>query len=285
VLSAAGPVVRRARVRGREERVRLLQGVPDRFAVGYQASGGSGHDHDLLQPLAARALVAHPGPLRLSVRSQSQNDRNDAGRLAQLPYLGETPTVPGPSLAGRTWRALINGRSQVIAQRTRAQNARRPLRRGAGGVPPTSPGLGTQKGRAGLRQLELPPAAPRRRRDLRLQEVEARNGQVRRRQRELNRRAQPPPAVARRRRIPGVGLRTAEAGVAFRDDPQRFRHAQAVGRYFGLVPCPDQSGDQNRLGHIPRGAGGRPPAPRRGHVAGGAARADGPRALGAGPAR
>ena len=32
----------------------------------------------------------------------------------------------------------------------------------------------------------------------------------------------------------------------------RFRSAKAVGRYFGLVPSQDQSGDKNRLGHITR---------------------------------
>src|SRR5262249_43415397 len=41
------------------------------------------------------------------------------------------------------------------------------------------------------------------------------------------------------------------------DDPRRrgahrFPNAKAVGRYFGLVPCQDQSGDRNRLGHITR---------------------------------
>jgi transposase len=55
-------------------------------------------------------------------------------------------------------------------------------------------------------------------------------------------------------------VRTAEAVAAFVDDPQRFRHAKAVGRYFGLVPCPDQSGDQNRLRHITREG---PPVVRR----------------------
>src|SRR5262249_59929109 len=52
--------------------------------------------------------------------------------------------------------------------------------------------------------------------------------------------------------IPGVGARTAEAVAAFIDDPHRFRNAKAVGRYFGLVPRQDQSGDRNRLGHITR---------------------------------
>jgi transposase len=44
--------------------------------------------------------------------------------------------------------------------------------------------------------------------------------------------------------------RTAEAEAAFIDDPDGFRDAKAVGRYFGLVPSQDQSGDRNRLGHI-----------------------------------
>jgi transposase len=252
VLSEAGQVVQRARVRGLEEMLRLLKGLPDRFEVCYEASCGYGHYHDLLQPLAARVLVAHPGQLRLIFRSKSKNDRNDAERLAKLLYLGETPTVHVPSLDVRTWRELINCRSQVIAKRTRAKNALRALLRGAGVVPPKSPGLWTKKGLAWLRQLELPTASQQLRRDLLLEEIEALTGQVRRLERELNRRAQETPAVARLRTIPGVGIRTAEAVVAFLDDPHRFRHAKAVGSYFGLVPCQDQSGDKNRLGHITR---------------------------------
>jgi len=252
VLSEAGQVVQRARVRGIDEMLRLLKGLPDRFEVCYEASCGYGHYHDLLQPLAARVLVAHPGQLRLIFRSKSKNDRNDAERLAKLLYLGETPTVHVPSLDVRAWRELINCRSQVIAKRTRAKNALRALLRGAGVVPPKSPGLWTKKGLAWLRQLELPTASQRLRRDLLLEEVEALNGQVRRLEQELNRWAQQTPAVARLRSIPGVGIRTAEAVAAFIDDPQRFRHAKAVGRYFGLVPCQDQSGDKNRLGHITR---------------------------------
>jgi transposase len=252
VLSEAGKVVQRARVRGLEEMLRLLKGLPDRFEVCYEASCGYGHYHDLLQPLAARVLVAHPGQLRLIFRSKSKNDRNDAERLAKLLYLGETPTVHVPSLDVRTWRELINCRSQVIAKRTRAKNALRSLLRGAGVVPPKSPGLWTKKGLAWLRQLELPTASQQLRRDLLLEEVEALNRQVRRIEQELNCRAQQTPAVARLRSIPGVGIRTAEAVAAFIDDPHRFRHAKAVGSYFGLVPCQDQSGDKNRLGHITR---------------------------------
>ena len=96
-LSETGHVVHRAQVRSIAEMVQTLQGLPERFEVCYEASCGYGHFHDLLRPLAARVLVAHPGHLRLIFRSKNKNDRNDAERLAKLLYLGETPTVHVPA--------------------------------------------------------------------------------------------------------------------------------------------------------------------------------------------
>jgi transposase len=251
-LNETGQVVRRTRVRGIPEMLGVLSGLPDRFEVCYEASCGYGHFHDLLRPLAARVLVAHPGQLRLIFRSKNKNDRNDAERLAKLLYLGETPTVHVPSVEVRTWRELINCRSQVIAKRTRAKNALRALLRSAGVVPPRQPALWTKKGLVWLRQLALPTPSQQLRRDLLLEEIDTLIRQVRRIERQLNQQAQHTPAVAQLRSIPGVGIRTAEAVAAFIDDPHRFGNAKAVGRYFGLVPCQDQSGDKNRLGHITR---------------------------------
>jgi transposase len=251
-LTETGQVAQRSRVRSIAEMVQILKGLPDRFEVCYEASCGYGHFHDLLQPLAARVLVAHPGQLRLIFRSKNKNDRNDAERLAKLLYLGETPTVHVPKLEVRTWRELINCRSQVIAKRTRAKNAVRALLRSAGVVPPKHPALWTKNGLIWLRQLELPTMSQQLRRDLLFEEIDTLSRQVQRIQRQLNRQAQKTPAVAQLRSIPGVGIRTAEALVAFIDDPHRFANAKAVGRYFGLVPSQDQSGDKNRLGHITR---------------------------------
>src|SRR5499427_300962 len=260
VLSDKGQLVQRGQVRGLEEVLRILKALPDRFEVCYEASCGYGHYHDLLRPLAARVLAAHPGRLRLIFRSRDKNDRKDAERLAKLLYLGEAPAVHVPSLDVRTWRELINCRGQVIAKRTRAKNALRALLRGAGVTPPRHPNLWTKAGLAWLRRLELPTVSQQLRRDLLLEEVEALSRQLRRIEQQLGRRARQLPAVAQLRSIPGVGIRTAEAVAAFVDDPDRFRSAKAVGRYFGLVPCQDQSGDKNRLGHITREG---PPVVRR----------------------
>jgi transposase len=175
--------------------------------------------------------------LRPIFRSKHKNDRNDAERLAKLLYLGETPTVHVPSLEVRTWREMINYRSQLIAKRTRARNTLRALLRSAGVNPPKHPGLWTKAGSRWLRQLELPTFFQQLRRDLLLEEIETLVRQVRRIEQQLNRQARRTSAVAQLRTIPGVGARTAEAVAAFIDDPQRFPNAKAVGRCFGLVPC------------------------------------------------
>jgi transposase len=60
------------------------------------------------------------------------------------------------------------------------------------------------------------------------------------------------PGVALLQSIPGVGPRTAEAVTAYIDDPGRFRRTRAIGSYFGLVPCQDQSARKNHLGRITR---------------------------------
>ena len=251
-LNQTGQVVHRSQVRGIEEMLRVLKGLPDRFEVCHEASRGYGHYHDLLRPPAARVLVAHPAQLRLIFRSKHKNDRNDAERLAKLLYLGETPAVHVPPPAVRAWRELINCRAQLVAKRTRAKNTLRALLRSAGVTPPKHPGLWTQAGLKWLRRLELPTPSQQLRRDLLLEEIDTLARQVRRIQQELDRQARRTPAVGLLRTIPGVGARTAEAVAAFVDDPHRFPNAKAVGSYFGLVPCQDQSGDRNRLGHITR---------------------------------
>ena len=124
ILGETGQVARRAQVRTIDEMMRILEALPGRFEVCYEASCGYGHYHDLLRPIAARVTVAHPGRLRLIFRSKDKNDRKDAERLAKLLYLGEAPAVHVPSADVRTWRELITCRGRVIAKRTRAKLSR-----------------------------------------------------------------------------------------------------------------------------------------------------------------
>lgn len=252
VLDDNGKRHDRCCVRQIDQLMRYLEALPRPWQVCYEASTGYGMWFELLKPAADRVVVAHPGLLRLIFRSKKKNDRNDAEKLAKLLLVDQVPAVHVPAPDVRAWRELITFRRKLIEKRTRVKNSLRGLLRTVGVTAPRKPGLWTQKGVAWLASLEFDQSLHALKRDLLIDELHSINERVRRVEKELTRFSRNNSSVAQLRTIPGVGLRTAEAFVAFLDDPRRFAHSKQVGAYFGLVPCQDQSGNTNRLGHITR---------------------------------
>lgn len=252
VLNESGKPVLRRRVRDLGDLVRSLRELGDRLTICFEASCGYGYYHELFSQMAERVVVAHPGQLRLIFRSKRKRDSLDAQKLAKLLLLDAVPTVHVPSAKMRAWRELIVFRQRLVHKRTRAKNTVRALLRNLGIAAPSRPGLWTRRGLAWLSGLELPQSAQALQRDLLVDEIETLSRHLGRVERELGTYSQRQPGIALLRTIPGVGLRTAEAIVAFVDDPRRFQHSKEIGAYFGWVPCQDQSGDRNRLGHITR---------------------------------
>ena len=252
ILNDNGKIERQLKVRQVDQMMDVLKKLPDRFAVCYEASCGYGHYHELLTPLATRVAVAHPGLLKLIYRSKKKNDRRDAQQLAKLLYIDQVPAVHVPSADVRAWRELIGFRQKLVHKRTRAKNGVRALLRTVLIQPLRRPGLWTRNGIAWLKQLEFSQPMHALKRDLLVEETETLSLQLRRVDKELARISKDNVSVWQPQSIPGVGPRTAEAIVAFLDDPHRFSHSKRVGAYFGLVPSQDQSGDRNRMGHITR---------------------------------
>ena len=114
VLNAEGEVRQRDKVKSVDEMMQVLGRLPDRFAVCYEASCGYGYYHDLLRPLAARIVVAHPGKLKLIFNSKRKNDRQDAQKLAMLLLMNAVPKVHVPSARVREWRQLITFRRHLV---------------------------------------------------------------------------------------------------------------------------------------------------------------------------
>jgi len=253
ILDARGKKVKRMTVRGKwpkvAEELRKLRG---KLFVCYEASCGYGYLYELFNAVAQRVVVAHPGQLRLIFRSKRKKDRVDAEKLAKLLFLDEVPTVHVPSRNVRAWRQLIEYRIRLVNKRTRAKNSCRALLRSLGIRVPQRLDLWTRRGMRWLHALELPDAMHALRRDMLLEEIEMFNEQIARSEKALKQFSTGNPAVELLMTIPGVGLRTAETVVAYLDDPSRFRRNKLVGAYLGLVPCQDQSGNTNRLGHITR---------------------------------
>lgn len=253
ILDGGGREVKTLTLRGGWDRVcttlrGLGGGVGGGVSVCYEASIGYGTLHDRLCQFCQKVVVAHPGRLRLIFRSRRKNDRVDAAKLAKLLYLDEVPQVHVPSIDVRDWRALVETRRRTIDKRTRAKNGVRALLRGLGIRSPRS--LWTKKGRAWLAELELPTPIARVRREMLCEEIDYLDRQSGVLTRELDRLAQVHPGVALLMTIPGIGPRTAEAFVAYVDDPNRFGRTRRIGAYLGLVPGQDASGGVNHLGRI-----------------------------------
>jgi transposase len=252
VLNGDGKLRERWQVPQVDQLIERLVRLPQPFKVTYEAGCGYGRFHELLSPIAADVMVANPGQLRLIYGSKKKNDRNDAEKLAKLLYLDAIPAVHVPSAEVRAWRELIVFRHRLTEKTTRSKNGLRALLRTLVIRPPRTPGLWTQAGLAWLKALELPHSLQALRRNVLVEELESLKRQIAQVEQELARFSEGNLAIRRLRTIPGVGLRTAEAVVAFLDDPHRFQHSKQIGDYFGLVPCQDQTGNKNRLGHITR---------------------------------
>lgn len=226
--------------------------LPRPFAICFEASCGYGYLHDELAKRAASVQVAHPGQLRLIFRSKKKNDRVDASKLAKLLYLKEVPQVHVPNLDVRGWRKLIELRQVLVGKRAACKNQVRAVLRSGGRLsPPGRYSLWSKKGRAWLSEQELS-STDRVSLELLLAQIDLFNQQIKSVTQELNQRGAKHPGVQLLMTIPGVGMRTAEAFVAYVDDIRRFGRSKQVGSYLGLVPCQDSSAGVNRLGHITR---------------------------------
>ncbi len=232
---------------------KLLEGmeeIPQPFAVCYEASNGYGYLYDRLLKSAHKVIVAHPGQLRLIFRSKRKNDRVDAEKLAKLLYLDEVPPVYVPNLQFREWRDLITFRSQSVNNQTGTKNRVRALLRTHGMEAPK--GLWSRKGQIWLAEQTWPSEQAALKCDLMIGELAQHRIRIKRVERALAAIAQTHPGVCLLMTIPGVGIRTAEAMVAWIDRPGRFANNKRIGSYFGLVPCQDSSAGKERLGHITR---------------------------------
>lgn len=249
ILDEHGKKEKQFIVRGRWTKLaEVLREIPRPFAACYEASNGYGFLSDLLSRRCDKVVVAHPGQLRLIFRSKRKNDRVDAEKLAKLLFLDEVPPVYVPSLNIREWRDLITFRSHLVRDQTASKNRLRALLRTHGMEAPKS--LWSRKGVAWLQQQTWPSEEAALRCDLLLDELAHHRHRIKRVERHLASISKIHPGVALSMTVPGVGIRTAEAMVAWIDQPARFASNKRIGSYFGLVPCQDTSAGKERLGHI-----------------------------------
>jgi transposase len=215
--------------------------------VGMEATGQSRWFERLLAELNFELWIGDPAQIRAKQVRKQKNDRRDAEHILKLMLQDNFPRlwVPGPE--NRDVRQLLWHRHRLVQMRTRVMNQLQAIALNEGVR--RKRGLWTQKGRAELEALVLPPWTHRRRQEL-LELLDRLDPTIDELTKAVEREAQRRPEVERLQTHPGVGPVTALAYVLVLGTPDRFASGKHVGSYLGLIPCEDSSADHWRMGHI-----------------------------------
>jgi transposase len=211
----------------------------------------------LIEPLADRVVLAHPGKLRVIAESVKKTDRLDAQVLAEFLARDMVPEAHRPTPRQREHRALVRHRQYLKRLATALRNK---IRRVLADYNADRKDLFA----AGVWERAVAAAGPSESDRFVLgqlheswRRVEEQAAEVGRRLKEFAAGAPPREAEARAKlaTIPGVGPVTVDVVVSELGDVSRFKSIKAVCAYAGLVPAVRQSGGKGKeLGITKRGS-------------------------------
>ncbi len=211
-----------------------------------EATQSTGWVVDVLRALNVEIQVVNPrDPAWLN--RIAKNDREDARLLVILSLNGQVRTVWVPSARVRDWRSMIAYRQKLVAACTQVKNSIKAILRRRGlSVPQTW----NEDGMSVLRLLARPGDLWRDQLGMELRRLADAEKHLEELTDQLDSIGKSDQRVRLLMKQDGVGPRTAEAVVAFIDDPHRFTSGRQVGAYVGLVARVHQSGKTNHTGGI-----------------------------------
>ena len=228
---------------------------PDRVVI--EVCNIAGWVCDLLREMGVAVQVANTSDDAWRWRKvKKKNDRCDALKAAQLSAVNQLREVHIPTIEVRQWRALIAYRQQLVRRRGKVKNHIRDLLLTEGQLLPRGAKCWTELGVARLEALAKPLAEVglhelwRGQLHLELRQLREVQAEIKLVEEKLDAVAAGDPRIALLRTIPGVGPRLSEAIVALLDQPARFRNANQVSAYIGMVPKELDSGETVRRGPI-----------------------------------
>jgi transposase len=247
VSDRPGRVVKRARL-SRSQFTRLLITHPPATLL-MEACGTAhfwgrqavahGHRAVLLPPHAVRPYVP-----------RNKTDRADATALLEAARNDAIQPVPLKSIPQQTLTALHRLRAAWIAARTARLNTVRGLLREFGVVIPVGARSVLPRVTALLAADDALPPALRPALLAVVAEIRDLAERIQTIEQQLAALAATTPGVAPLQTIPGIGLLTATALVAFVGDARRFPSGRHFASYLGLTPREHSSGLRRRLGAI-----------------------------------
>ncbi len=215
-----------------------------------EACSSAHHWARQLQSLGHRVLLLPPHAVRPYVTG-NKTDRADAKGLLEAFRNEDVHSVPVKSLDQQGLSALHRLRSGWVATRTARINGLRGVLREFGFAIPLGPRNAITMAQEILQDAESGlPGVLRPSLSEALSEIRDLEQRIQTVERQLKLVAEQTPAVARLQTIPGIGLLTSTALVAFVGDVQRFPSSRHFASYLGLTPRETSSGLRRRLGGI-----------------------------------
>jgi transposase len=206
-----------------------------------------------LTSMGHEVIVANAHKVKLITQSVRKNDRIDAHQLARLARVDPKLLSPIQHRGEQAQRdlAVIRGRAELIAARTKLVNSARGLVKPMGerlkqcDADQVTAGLGE-----GLSEGAKAVIGPL------LKAVEAMSEQLDQYDEQIEGMAKRYPEVKLLQQVYGVGPLIAMTYVLTLEDAERFAHSREVGAYLGLTPKQRDSGDsQPELGISKAGDG------------------------------
>jgi len=200
-----------------------------------------------LQPHVGRMIVSNPMATKAIAKAKVKTDKVDASVLAHLLRLGYLPEVWQPDPATRDLREWTIRRGRIVHQQTALVNRiRGTLAQRLLDCPYVMTGASATDWLAG-QQLD---ADTRWLIDSDLRMLSAVQAELKAIEEQLAKRGYVDERVKLLMTLPGVSQHTAQALLAAIGDISRFREADALASYLGLVPSTRQSADHCYHGPI-----------------------------------
>jgi transposase len=215
-----------------------------------EACGSAHHWGRQLQALGHQVVLLPPHQVRPYV-TRNKTDRADAKGILEAYRNSDLRPVPVKSVPQQVLGSIHRFRAGWIGARTAQVNTLRGLLRELGFVIPE----GIEKVLPQVRLLVadaeagLPDSLRGTVADA-CDAIESLGENIRQAERQLEALAEQTPVVERLRTVPGIGLMTSTALVAFVGDVQRFPSGRHFASYLGLTPREYSSGLRHRRGRI-----------------------------------
>jgi transposase len=213
-----------------------------------EACGSAHHWGRELQAMGHRVSLLHPADVA-RYRDGNKTDRADAKALLEAARNQAIDRVPVKSVDQQAIGALHRLRQGYLQTRTARINAVRGHLREFGISIPMGHRHVLPQARAALDRGVVPPYLCAALEDV-LAEIETLQAKADALRAELERLAERMPDAGLLLSVPGVGVLTATALIAFVGDVRRFRSGRDFAAYLGLTPREHSSGNSRRLGSI-----------------------------------